>query len=203
MKLFCAFASPFVRKVRILARETGVDAHIDEVVVKVAPTAPSPDVYAINPLGKIPALITDDGKAIFDSSVICAYLDSQHPGSKMIPTDPDLHWRVLTIESLCDGILDAAILRRYEIALRPDDKRSPEWLDGQRGKVMRGLNVLEHAIDELADNITLATIAIGCVCGYLDFRFADEDWRTAQPRLATWFGHFSQRSSMQTTIPTD
>ena len=201
MKLYYNPASPFARKVRVFAREGGLEPRIEEIEVAISPVSPAADVNAVNPLGKIPALVTEDGKGVFDSRVICAYLNHLLGEASLIPADGPAHWQALTVEALCDGILDASVLRRYEIMLRDDDKRSPDWLNAQRGKVMRGLAMLELVIDGMAGDVGIATIAAGCVCGYQDFRFPGEDWRLAQPKLAGWYEHFSERSSMQTTLP--
>jgi glutathione S-transferase len=189
--------SPFVRKVMVLASETGLAARIEPVTRMMTPVSPDAALCADNPLGKIPCLITDDGVALYDSRVICAYLDSLHDGPRMIP-EGAARWTALRREALGDGILDAAINARYETFLRPQERRWDSWVDNQKQKVSRGLDVLEA--EDLA-GVDIGTITIGCALGYLDFRYGDEDWRGSRPRLAAWYEGFARRPSMAATVP--
>jgi len=205
MKLLTAPASPFGRKVKIVAIEKGVLDRIEVVAVATTPAAPNEALARDNPLAKIPTLVLDDGRALYDSFVICDYLDTLHAGGKVIPAAGGRRWEVLTVHALGNGIADAAILCRYESVLRPEALRWPDWLRGQMQKVTAGLDWLEANVASIgkagAAEVDLGQIAVACALGYLDFRFADLGWRTAHPRLAGWFMEFSQRASMQQTMP--
>jgi glutathione S-transferase len=197
MKLHHNDMSPFVRKVMVLASEAGLAARIEPVKRMMTPGSPDAALCADNPLGKIPCLVTDDGMALYDSRVICAYLDSLHDGPKMVPQDGAARWTALRREALGDGILDAAINARYETFLRPQELRWAEWILNQKQKVARGLDALE---DEDLAGVDIGTITVGCALGYLDFRYADEDWRSSRPRLAAWYATFADRPSMAATV---
>ena len=166
--------------------------------------SPSAAVAAANPLVKIPALITDDGHTLFDSPVICEYLDSLHAGEKLFPTPGARRWRALRMQAIGDGLMDAAILERYESVLRPAHLQWPEWVTGQRVKWHASLDALEReAVAELSPTAYshIGTITVGCALGWLDFRFASVDWRSRRPYLANWFTAFNTRASMQATLP--
>src|SRR5471032_1739446 len=202
MTLFHNPASPFVRKVRVLLIETGQQ---DRVTLQgCMPTPVNPDAQLVheNPVGKIPALRLADGSALHDSRVILDYLDHQHVGNPLIPRDGSARWRRLTLASMADGIMDAAVLIRYEVALRAPEKQWDEWLDGQRDKIRRTLAMLEKdAIAELTSHFDVAAISVACALGYLDLRQPDLQWREANPQLAAWFFEVSQRASMLATLP--
>jgi glutathione S-transferase len=201
MKLYVSPASPYVRKVRVVAREAGLAARIEEVVASVSPVAPNEQVSRDNPLGKLPVLIADDGSAIYDSPVICEYLDSLHSGRKLFPAVGPARWAALKLQALADGLLDAALLARYETALRPEPLRWPEWIAGQRHKIADTLNTLERDVDLLAGELTIGNISVACALGYLDLRFADDAWRTGRPKLDAWLVEVSKRESLRATIP--
>ncbi len=202
MTLFHNPASPFVRKVRVLLIETGQQ---DRVALQgCMPTPVSPDAQVVegNPVGKIPALRLADGTVLHDSRVILDYLDYQHVGNPLIPRDGSARWRRLTLASMADGILDAAVLVRYETAMRPVAKHWQQWLEEQRNKIRRTLAELEQdAIAELTSHFDIAAISVACALGYLDFRHPDLQWRTANPQLADWYAEVSQRPSMLETQP--
>ncbi len=202
MTLFHNPASPFVRKVRVLLIETGQQ---DRVTLQgCMPTPVNPDAQLVheNPVGKIPALRLADGSALHDSRVILDYLDHQHVGNPLIPRDGSARWRRLTLASMADGIMDAAVLVRYETAMRPAEKHWDQWLDEQRNKIRRTLAELEaDAIAELASHFDIASISVACALGYLDFRHPDLQWRAANPQLADWYAKVSQRPSMLQTQP--
>jgi glutathione S-transferase len=200
VKLRYSPASPYVRKVMVLALETGLAGKLEKVATTVSPTKPSQDVAKDNPLIKVPALVLDDGSSLFDSPVICEYLDSLHGGAKLFPASGAARWTALRRQALGDGILDAAILTRYE-SLRPDNLKWPDWTDGQMTKVRTALGVLEAEADKLGSTVDIGTITIGCALGYLDFRFAGENWRATHPKLATWYESFAARPSMKETVP--
>jgi len=201
MKLHSSATSPYVRKVRVVLLETGLDDQVEQVAQAVTPISPNAVVNADNPLGKVPALQTDDGLSIYDSPVICEYLDSLHDGARMFPGPGRERWQALCRQALGDGVLDAAILGRYESSLRPAEKLWPEWLDGQMIKIERSLDEMQAQAEDMDGKVDIGTLTIACALGYLDFRYGDNDWRASRPALAKWYEGFSQRPSMQATIP--
>jgi glutathione S-transferase len=199
MKLFSSPTSPFVRKVLVLIRESGMKG-IENVAAAGNPVAPGSMPVDHNPLGKIPALLTDDDRAIFDSRVICRFLDS-HFDAGFYPKDDRL-WDTLTLEAMSDGILEAAVLIVYESRLRPEEYRFAPWTDGQWAKIDRALNTAETRwMPVLSGPPDMGQIAMGCALGYLDFRHGAQDWRPGRPNLAAWYKGFSARTSMQETAP--
>ena len=199
MKLHFATASPYVRKVRVLAIETGLADSIELAKVAITPVGPDADLCADNPIGKIPTLVRDDGAALYDSRVICEYLDGLHDGSRMFPEGGEARWTALRRQALADGILDAAVNTRYETFLRPENFRWPDWVDGQMQKMRRGLDALEA--EPLGETVDIGTISVACALGYLDFRYPDEGWRDERPKLTAWYEMFSARPSMSETLP--
>ena len=200
MRLHHSYASPYVRKVMVVAIETGQQDELELTARKVSPVAPLAEVIRDNPLGKVPCLVTDDGQALFDSRVICEYLDSRHDRPKLFPAGP-ARWTALRRQAQADGILDAGILARYETVLRPEERRWPDWIAGQKAKIARALDALEGEADSFGDTVDIGTIAVGCALGWLDFRYAADDWRAARPGLAAWFERFAGRPSMAGTTP--
>jgi len=200
VKLRYSPTSPYVRKVIVQAMETGIDAKIQRVETSVAPTKFNADAAKANPLVKVPALELDSGESLFDSPVICEYLDSLHSGPKMFPASGPARWTALRRQALGDGILDAGILMRYE-SIRPDNFKWPDWTAAQMTKVTTALTALEAEADKLGQGIDIGLITIGCALGYLDFRFADIGWKGKHPKLATWYGTFGARPSMTATAP--
>jgi glutathione S-transferase len=202
MKLHSNPASPYGRKVKVVAFEKGL---FDKIAVHtVATTAVGPDLTLVadNPLGKIPCLVLDDGAALFDSRVISEYLDSLRDEPRLIPPEGAERWDTLRLQALADGLLDAALLVRYETVLRPEEFRWPSWIDGQLDKVKRALDRLEAVnAPGFGGRLDLGTITVGCALGYLDFRFSDHDWRSTRPALAEWFAEFATRASMRATKP--
>ncbi|KAA0950202.1 glutathione S-transferase family protein [Pseudomonas sp. ANT_H14] len=202
MTLFHNPASPFARKVRVLLYETGQQDRVALQAVLVTPVNPAAELNQGNPVGKIPALRLADGNVLHDSRVILDYFDHQHVGNPLIPREGSARWRRLTLASMADGIMDAAVLMRYETALRPPDKHWDQWLEEQRNKIRRTLAELERdAIAELASHFDVAAISVACALGYLDFRHPDMQWRLDNPRLAAWYAEVSQRPSMLETQP--
>ena len=200
MRLHYSYASPYVRKVMVVAIETDQQDALELTVCKVSPVVPLSAVNRDNPLGKVPCLVTDDGQALFDSRVICEYLDSRHDRPKLFPAGP-ARWTALRRQAQADGMLDAGILARYETVLRPEERRWPDRIEGQKAKIARGLDALEDEAESFDDVVDIGTIAIGCALGWLDFRYAADDWRAGRPRLAAWFERFAARPSMATTVP--
>lgn len=200
MKLRYSPTSPFVRKVTVTAIETGLDRRIERVATDIR--EPCAEFLAVSPLGKVPALTTSDGQALYDSAVICEYLDSLHDGPKLFPAEPAARFRVLTRMALADGILDAGVLRRME-SLRPAAEQSQAWIERQSGKMTRGLDALEREVPRFEDALTIAQISIGCCLGWLEFRYAEEEWRIGRPMLADWYSQFMLRPSMLATVPNE
>ncbi len=201
MKLYFAPLSPFVRKVRVAAMELGLDGRLELLEVQSTPVAMSPLLVSANPLGKLPALATDDGDLLFDSAVIVEYLDALAGGGRLIPAAGTQRWRVKCTEALADGLADAAVLTRYEQALRPAERRWSEWEAGQMAKVSQALDALEGQSWLFGDAVDAGKIAIGCALGYLDLRFGDLGWRTRCETLARWYAGFAARPSMAATRP--
>jgi glutathione S-transferase len=202
MTLFHNPASPFVRKVLVLLHETGQQDRVALQLSQLTPVKPDLALIGDNPLSKIPALRLANGTVIHDSRVILDYLDHQHVGNPLIPREGAARWRRLTLASMADGIMDAAVMIRYETALRPVEKHWDEWLDAQRDKIRRALVTLEsEAIAELASHFDVASISVACALGYLDLRHADLEWRENNPQLAAWFSEVSLRPSMVETVP--
>ena len=202
MTLFQNPASPFVRKVLVLLHETGQQDRVALQLSQLTPVRPDQKLIDENPLSKIPALRLSNGTVIHDSRVILDYLDHQHVGNPLIPREGAARWRRLTLASLADGIMDAAVLIRYETALRPVEKHWDEWLDAQRDKIRRALTVLNtEAVAELASHFDVASISVACALGYLDLRHPDLEWRETNPQLAQWFAEVSLRRSMIETVP--
>jgi glutathione S-transferase len=199
MKLRYSPTSPYVRKVTVTAIETGLDKRIERLLTI---PASAPDLPKHNPLGKVPALIMDNGEALIDSPVIVEYLDSLHAGPKIVPASGDARWRALRLQALADGILDAAVLRLMETR-RPAGEQSKAYLDKQRTVIGRSLDWLEQHADELDDTLTIGNITAAIVGDYLDFRFGSDDWRQGRPKLAAWQKRFAARPSFQATYPKD
>lgn len=201
MRLFHSPASPFVRKVMITLIETGLADHVTLTSVATTPMAPDAALIGSNPLGKIPALELDSGEVIFDSRVICRWIDN-HVGAGLYgPAGQE--WPLLTLEAMADGMLDAAVLMVYEWRMRPEECRYAPWVEGQWAKVARTLQAVETEwMPRLATpQLNIGQIALGAALGYLDFRHSDRQWRAAHPRLAAWEAEFSARPAMQQTQP--
>jgi glutathione S-transferase len=203
MKLFYSPTSPYVRKVMVVAKETGQVDKLELETVAASPIAPVDALNAENPLGKVPCLVTDDGNAVFDSRYICEYLDCLHDGAKLIPTDGADRWRVQRIHAMCDGVLDAGILCLYEKRLRPEDMAFQPWIDAQMLKINRAVAALADDMAGAGGKVDMASIAAGITLGYLDFRFSDLGWRDKHPALKEFYDAFSQRPAMQETVPAD
>jgi len=151
-----------------------------------------------NPLGKVPTFFTDDGQVLFDSRVICEYLNDQVKG-KLIPAEGSSRWETLTLQSLGDGMLDACLLARYEDVARPDELKWPQWRSAQLDKVETSLAWLCERPALLQGRVDIGSLTIGCALWYLDLRFQDLGWRVRHPQAAAWYADFSQRLSMQMT----
>ncbi len=200
MLLYTSPTTPFGRKVMVLIREAGLVDAVQVQAVTGTPLSPGTLPVDHNPLGKIPALVCDDGKVLYDSRVVCRYLDHL-AGAGLYPDAPYL-WQVLTLEATADGILDAAVLMAYEQRLRPEGLRYPDWLEAQWAKVARALDAIEAQwLPQLQGTLDMAQIALGCALGYLDLRHDVRTWRAGRPGLAAWQAEFAKRPSMLATNP--
>lgn len=200
MQLFYSVTSPFVRKCLVAAHELGLRQRIELLAATAHPVSRDRSVVAKNPLGKIPTLITDQGAVLFDSRVICEYLNGLGDGH-LLPGEGPERFEVLAEQALADGLMDAAVLIRYESALRPEQLRWKDWMRGQMEKVTSALAYFEQRVAAWKHRVDLGTIALGCALGYLDFRFEALSWRDQHPAAARWFAEFAARESMITTRP--
>lgn len=199
MKLIYANPSPYARKVRLTILEKGLTG-IEPIAVN--PFDLPPALIAANPLSKVPALILVDGNVLYDSPVICEYLDTLAESPRLLPQEGAQRWQVLRRQALCDGILDATFNISCEINRRPENERSPDWIGRWCEAIRRSLVVLEGEIGDFGEAMTLAHIAAGCALSYLDLRVSTLiDWRIAHPHLAVWYRKFELRPSMMATRP--
>lgn len=198
--LYHSPTSPYARKVVILLHETEQLSNVRIQPAMGTPLEPGSMPLEQNPLGKIPALERPEGPALYDSRVICRYVDDL-AGGRFYPEPPRL-WDTLTLEATADGILDAALLMVYENRVRPEHLRFEEWVESQWAKVIRALDSVEAGwMEHLNGPLEMGQIATGAALGYLDLRHNERDWRATRPELAKWYDAFSQRPSMQATIP--
>ncbi len=201
MKLIGAGASPYVRKVRVALAEKKIEYQyeLDDV------WSESTQIQKVNPLGKVPTLIIDDGGAVFDSRVIVEYLDNLTPVHRLVPPSGRARVEVKTWEALCDGLLDAAILMRIEQTQRVEGQRSAAWIARQMSKVENALQSMSAGLGEktwCCDNrYSLADICVGCALGYLDFRFPQLGWRNQFSNLAAHADKLFARPSFVATQP--
>ena len=196
MKLFYSATSPYVRKVMACAMARGIEAQLEKI-----PTNPheSPAaLVAANPLSKVPCLVTPDGFALFDSPVICEYLDTIGEALPLFPASGAARWVALQHQAIGDGILDAAVSRRME-SVKPQEAARDAYMLRQKQIVERSLATLDR--DLPGKLLDIGTIALGCALGYLDFRFADEAWRDNAPRLAAWFDGIATDRVFTETAP--
>lgn len=198
MKLSLSPTSPFVRKVLVAAHETGLADSIDPQDMSSAEAATGLD--AVNPLGKVPAMILDNGSTLMDSPLLCEYLDSLHDGRKLFPASGAARWTSLRQQAIGDGVMDAAVARVGE-SRRPESERSPGAIVKQTGKIALSLDLLEQEVASLKGEPTIGPITVACALGYLDFRAPDEGWRADRPKLAAWYERFAARPSMAATAP--
>jgi glutathione S-transferase len=200
MRLYWSANSPYARKVLVLLHELDLIARVEVVPTAGGPLDPGTLPLALNPLGKIPTLERDDGPALYDSRVICRYLDAL-AGGRFYPAGV-AQWETLTLEATSDGIMDAALLMVYEDRLRPEDRRYPVWVETQWSKVSRALDVIEGRwLSHLNGPPDIAQIAVGCATGYLDLRHGARNWRDGRPGLAAWDAAYAMRPAMVATRP--
>lgn len=198
MQLYFAAASPFARKVRVLVREKNLLERVEEINVN--PLADPQDLQAANPLGKIPTLVLSDGYALFDSPVICEYLDTISGTPRLLPKEGEKRWQTLRLQALADGIMGNAVATVYEHR-RPESQRSPEWQQRRRAGILRAARVLESQSKMLAGPLHLGTIAVACALAYLDFRLPEIEWRVDHPRMAQTFDTLASLPAMLATVP--
>lgn len=198
MKLFYSPTSPYVRKVMACAIARGIDHRIE--TIRSNPHQSPADLVQANPLSKVPCLITEEGTALFDSPVICEYLDSIGPVDPLFPPAGHARWRALTLQAIGDGMLDASILRRMEQG-RPKEAARDAVMARQAGIIARTLDQLEAEGPERT--LHIGTIAVACALGYLDFRFASEDWRSGRERLARWYETIADTPAIARTAPAE
>jgi len=197
MKLHYSATSPYVRKAYATALEAGLEG-----VVELAPTdawASDPAFLGRNPLSKVPALSLEDGTTLFDSPVICEFLDAQG-GAGLFPPAGPARWMVLRLQALGDGIMDATVARLLD-SRRDPTQQSAVWQDRQKAAIARACDTLEAEVGDLEGPPTIGAIAVGCALGYLDLRFSGDAWRDGRPKLAAWFAGFEERPSMVRSAP--
>jgi glutathione S-transferase len=201
MKLTFSPASPFARKVRIAAIELGLIDKIEFMPVTVAPGQPNEEYSSITPVKKLPALILDNGEVIVDSYVIVEYLDELAGGGKLIPAAGALRWKIKSDHSMLQGMLDSMLLCRYEQMVRPEPLRWQAWADDHGNRAWSGMARFEKQADMLSRPLDISQIALVCVLGYADFRFADRGWRKAYPRLDAFHNKMLARPSVKISLP--
>ena len=199
MQLIMSPASPFVRSVRVLLRETGLIDRVDEVQVATSPMASAAEALAANPTGKIPALTRADGPAIYDSRVIMRYLDNMADANLYPNTSL---YEVLMLEATAIAIMDATVSMAYEVRLRPETQQSPDWIEAHWGKAARGIEAINARwMSHLNGPLNAAQIATSCALGYIDLRHDGRNWRKGNDALAKWQAEFETRESMVATKP--
>jgi glutathione S-transferase len=198
MKLLYNPISPFARMCLITARELGLDHAVKIVEIEgMSPAVPNAETVKHNPLGRIPALITDHGHAVYDSRVICEYLAHRAGNKSLLPDEPVKRFRVLTLQALGQGMAEAAVALRYELATRPEAARWQEFAERNRSRLIAACDDLErHWTGELKET-TLGSIAVAASLAYIDFRHGSIGWRDGHPGLAGWFEAFRLRPSMR------
>jgi glutathione S-transferase len=200
MKLYWSNASPYARKVRMVIAEKVLGHLVEEISVDVY--ADPPELLAVNPLGKIPTLVMDDGQGFFDSPAICSYLDA-HPqgqGPRLQPQSDRERWLVMRAEALGDGITDLAFALRQE-HLKPQGEKSPTSAARWRGQLLRSLDAVLPTLPTLPKGTTLGHLAFVSALGYLDFRHSDMNWRNGRAELAAWYEQMCARPSVSATAP--
>jgi len=196
MKLAYSPASPYVRKVMACAIARGIDDQVEKWTVGTT----DPALLPVNPLSKVPSLLTDDGMALYDSPVICEYLDSIGNTPRLFPPAGPARWKALRLQALGDGMMDASQPRRREIAL-PQDEGRIDYIRTQQAKVARALDVLEADAGSLGQLASIGEITVACALGYLDFRFGNEPWRPGHPKLTAWYEGVAKLPALARTMP--
>ncbi len=189
--------SPYARKTIVFAHEAGIADRLAIMDQETSPTNRNPEIFAVNPLGKVPVLITPEAGAIFDSLVICDYLDGLHPGRRLIPTEGKARWQALRLHAIAQGLCDAGIALRWETLRRPEHLRYPPLQEGQTAKLIESFDVLEHS-ESLDEPLHVGHIGLATALAWLEFRSLP-DFRSGRPRLTRWYEAFAERASMRAT----
>lgn len=199
MKLHHSPFSPFARQVRVALHELGLDDAVSLVETPVSPVERNADYAAVNPLRRLPALELENGHVLPDSVVILLYLDDRVRG-RLLPEGSD-RFATLAAHSVAQGAMEQAVGLRYETALRPEALRWPVWIDDRWDKIDAALGWFEPRLTTPAATLDMAQIGLGCLLGYLDFRFGDHSWRSSNPSLASWYASLAARPSLAATAP--
>lgn len=198
MELFLSPTSPYARKVRVVLREKGLTDRVQETVVN--PYRDPSELLGANPIGKIPTLVRDDGPPLYDSRVVCEWLDALAPEPGLLPAAGEARWTVRRAEAHADGILDLVVAIVMERA-RPDGEQSPAQIERWRTKVERAVDAIDDLRAALPDALNLGQIALAVTLGYLDLRLPELDWRAGRDGLAEWYAAFAARAAMRETAP--
>jgi glutathione S-transferase len=198
MKLFYSATSPYARKVLVTAMEKGLCQELELVTSN--PHAAEPELLAVNPMSRVPTLLLDDGTPLYDSPVICEWLDGQGEDPRLIPADGSERWAVLRGQALADGMMDDAVANVME-SRRPAERQDATAIQARGDALLRCAPALEAALPGLPAPLTLAHIAAACALGYLDFRLPQLSWRDASPALAAWYADFARRPALAATRP--
>ena len=201
MKLIGSLTSPYVRKVRVVMADKKLDFSLEQE----NPWAPETTLQQVNPLGKVPCLVMEDGSTLYDSRVIAEYLDTISPVCKLLPPNGRERAEVKVWEALADGVIDAAVLAFVERRDRAPEQQSAAWIERQMGKVHAGLREMSVRLGEasycMGVHYTLADVAVGCALGWLSLRFPGIDWRGDYPNLARLADKLAERPSFRDTAP--
>jgi glutathione S-transferase len=202
MKLYGDLLSPFVRMSMVTAHEVGLGSRVEHIVENTNPAKVNERLAALSPIGKIPILETDHGHGVYDSRVIMEYLCHVAGNSELIPHDGVKRFRVLTLQALGQGMADAAVAYRYEIAARPKGLQWEDWMGRALARIHAAQDDVENNWMDSLSEITVGSIAVGVTLAYIDFRMPDFGWRNGRPKLAAWHEGFCKRDSMiKTVIP--
>jgi glutathione S-transferase len=197
MKLLYQTHSPYARKVLVFAHEAGLASRIEVIHHETSPTKRNEQVFAENPLGKVPVLLRPGLSPIFDSDVICAYLDTLHDGRKLIPVNGEARWHALRVQAVAQGLAEAGVAVRWETVRRPEALRYSSLRDGYIGKMTASYDWLERELD-VDDAVHVGHIALATALSWIEFRELP-DFREKRPRLSTWLDEFQARPSMRAT----
>lgn len=201
MKLISVGASPFARKARATIIELGLQDRIEIVDPgMVTPVSNNDYLNSVNPLGMIPALVLENGEGLYDSPIICEYLNQVGEGL-LFPTEISARFKTLQLQALADGIMDLSVALRYELVMRPTEFHWPDLISHQEEKIARGLAQLEQQCDGFSSEPTIGELTVACTLGYRDFRYAGMNWRVDYPKLAAWFEVMMTRESLYSTVP--
>ena len=202
MKLLYLSSSPFARKVLVCASELGLLEQLEIVPIDTNPIRSNQEINRNNPLGKVPVLVRDDGTTLYDSVVICEYLDSLSRGVGLFPANGEARWQALRLHALADGLSDAAITVRREIR-RPDGLQWTDWAEAHSRKLEQTYDVIERDADLSSGSVTVGHVALATALEWIAFRQVGPDFRRERRRLAGWYDSFARRPSMGVLPPMD